>query len=52
MTAAGLFFYAKIQRFKITYYALRLIARDTPKKFAKIDRLCYDIYINQKIDKK
>ena len=47
----GLFFYAKYGNIKFAYYALRLIARDTPKKFAYIEFVCYDIYINQKIDK-
>lgn len=42
----SLFFYAKYGNIKFAYYALRLIACDMPKKFAKINRVCYDIYIN------
>ena len=50
MRLSSSFFYAKYGNIKFAYYAVRLIARDTPKKFAKINRVCYDIYINQKID--
>ena len=46
----SLFFVQKYGNIKFAYYALRLIACDTPKKIAKINRVCYDIYINQKID--
>lgn len=29
---------------------MRLIACDTPEKFACVEVVCYDIYINQKVD--
>ena len=32
------------------FYAVRKIVCDTQKKFAYVECLCYDIYINQKID--
>lgn len=51
MRLSASFFYAKYGNIKFAYYAVRLIAHDTPKKFAKINRVCYDVYINQKIDK-
>lgn len=51
MRLSASFFCVKYGNIKFAYCALRLIARDTPKKFAKIETVCYDSYINQKIDK-
>lgn len=52
MRLSASFFYAKYGNIKFANYALGLIACDTPKKLANIETVCYDIYINQKIDKK